>query len=86
MFKITGTVLYINNKGTRWAKYLAVLFATKKSSKEDVISIAILSSKSGYSKFKMTDDLKLVIDPNRYLDKQIRTRLRMQNIQYITVE
>lgn len=58
----------------------------KKSSKEDVISIAILSSKSGYSKFKMTDDLKLVIDPNRYLDKQMRTRLRMQNIQYVTVE
>lgn len=58
----------------------------KKSSKEDVISIAILSSKSGYSKFKMTDDLKLVIDPNRYLDKQMRTRLRMQNIQYMTVE
>ena len=35
---------------------------------------------------KMTDDLKLVIDPNRYLDKQMRTRLRMQNIQYMTVE
>lgn len=58
----------------------------KKSSKEDIISIAILSSKSGYSKFKITDDLKLVIDPNRYLDKQMRTRLRVQNIQYITVE
>jgi len=58
----------------------------KKSSKEDIVSIAILASKSGYSKFKITDDLKLVIDPNRYLDKQMRTRLRVQNIQYMTVE
>jgi len=58
----------------------------KKSSKEDIVSIAILASRSGYSKFKITDDLKLVIDPNRYLDKQMRTRLRVQNIQYMTVE
>ena len=57
-----------------------------KASKEDILSVAILSSKAGYAKFKVTENLKLVIDPNRYLDKQERTRLRMQNIQYVTVE
>lgn len=57
-----------------------------KASKEDILSVAILSSKAGYAKFKITENLKLVIDPNRYLDKQERTRLRMQNIQYVTVE
>jgi hypothetical protein len=36
-FNITGTVFEIKTKGTKWAMYFAVLFATKKSSKLDLV-------------------------------------------------